>query len=102
MATEKTQSTITCPCCQATLVVDRETLAILYYTEHREKAGGTSFEQALKELKEKEKQKSSLFQKAVDDEKQRRALLGKKFEELQRHAADNPDAPRPERPFDFE
>ena len=102
MATEKTESKITCPCCQATLVVDRETLAILYHTEHREKAGGASFDQALKDLQEKEKSQSSLFQKAVDEEKQRRALLGKKFEELQKHAADNPDAELPPRPFDFE
>lgn len=102
MATEKTESKITCPCCQATLVVDRETLGVLYYTEHREKAGGASFDKALKELQEKEKSKSSLFQKAVDDEKQRRALMSKKFEELQKHAADNPDAEPPPRPFDFE
>ena len=35
------------------LVLDRATLAILYATEHREKAGGASFEAALKDLKEK-------------------------------------------------
>ncbi len=102
MASEKTESKITCPCCQATLVVDRETLAILYYTEQREKAGGASFDQALKDLKEKEKSKGSLFEKAVNEEKQRRALMSKKFEELQKHAADNPDAELPPRPFDFE
>jgi hypothetical protein len=44
---------------------------------------------------------TSRFQQAVADEKQRKALLGKKFAELQKHAADNPDE-RPERPFDFE
>jgi hypothetical protein len=102
MASKKTESKIICPCCQATLVVDRETLGILYHTEHREKAVGASFDQALQELKEKEKSKSSLFQKAVNDEKQRRALMRKKFEELQKHVADNPDAEQPSRPFDFE
>lgn len=101
MATHDEQAKITCPCCQATLVVDRTTLAILYHTEHREKAGGTSFEEALKDLKEKEKQMTSRFQQAMIDEKQRRALLGKKFQELQKHAAEHPDE-RPERPFDFE
>ncbi len=101
MATHDEQAKITCPCCQATLVLDRTTLAMLYYTEHREKAGGASFEAALKDLKEKEKQMTSRFQQAMADEKQRRALLGKKFQELQKHAAENPDE-RPERPFDFE
>lgn len=102
MAPDNAPGKITCPCCQATLVVDRETLAILYVTEHEEKPDTASFNQALEELKEKEQQKSSLFQKAMEEEKQRRSLLGKKFEELQKQAAANPDAPRPSRPFDFE
>jgi hypothetical protein len=101
MATHDEQAKITCPCCRATLVVDRDTLAVLYHEEHREKVSGASLDAALKELKEKEKQMTSRFQQAVADEKQRRALLGKKFAELQKHAADHPDE-RPERPFDFE
>jgi adenine-specific DNA methylase len=102
MATEHETGKITCPCCQAELVIDRETLRILYVTEHREKAGGASFEDALQELKAKEMQKGSRFQQAVDEEKQRRALLNKKFQELQKKAAEEPDAPPPPRPFDFD
>ena len=33
MATNNEPAKISCPCCQATLVIDRETLAILYVTE---------------------------------------------------------------------
>lgn len=102
MATQDEQRKIICPCCQATIVVDPETLGILYVKENREKAGGASFEQALKELKEKEKQMSSRFQQAVTEEKQRRALLGKKFQELRKHAEENPDEELPLRPFDLE
>ena len=102
MATENEEAKITCPCCQATLVVDRDTLGVLYYTEHQGKTSGASFDKALEELKAKEKQKSSRFQQAIAEEKQRRALLGKKFEELQKHVAENPDEPPPARPFDFE
>ena len=102
MAPQDQQEKITCPCCQATIVLDRETLGILYAVEHREKAGGASFEQALKELKDKEKQMSSRFQKAVAEEKQRRALLDKKFQELQKHAAENPDEKPPLRPFELD
>ena len=69
---------LTCPCCQATLVVDRDTMTILYADEHREKAGGASFSQALEDLKAKEQQKSDLFQRAVADEKQRRGPAGQK------------------------
>ncbi|MEE8302583.1 MAG: hypothetical protein V3S24_09140 [Candidatus Tectomicrobia bacterium] len=102
MATHDEQVKITCPCCQATLVLDRESLSILYHTEHREKPDGASFDAALNELKKKEKQMSSRFQQAVSEEKQRKALLTKKFQELQKHAAENPDAEPPPRPFDFE
>jgi len=101
MATHDEPAKITCPCCQATLVLDRTTLGILYFTEHRVKAGGASFEKSLQDLKEKEKQKSSRFQQAMEEEKQRKALLGKKFQELRKQADTNPDD-RPLRPFDFE
>jgi hypothetical protein len=100
MATHDAQAKITCPCCQATLVVDRETLGILYATEHREKAGGASFEASLKDLKEKEKQKSSRFQQAMAEEKQRQALRGKQFQELLKNAEQSDE--RPLRPFDLD
>jgi hypothetical protein len=102
MATNNEPAKISCPCCQATLVIDRETLAILYVTEHRVKAGGASFEKSLQDLKEKEKQKSSRFQQAFEEEKQRKALLGKKFQELRKHADTNPDNRPPLRPFDLD
>ncbi len=101
MATNDEPAKILCPCCQTTLVVDRTTLGILYVTEPRVKAGGASFEQSLQDLKAKEKQTSSRFQQAIEEEKQRKALLGKKFQELRKHADANPDE-RPARPFDFE
>lgn len=102
MATSNETAKLICPCCQATLVVDRDTMSILYAEAHREKAGGTSFNQALEDLKAKEEKKSSLFQQAIAEEKQRRALLGKKFEQLQKKAAEDPDAPLPPRPFELE
>ena len=102
MASQESQVKVTCPCCQATLVLDRESLGVLYHMENREKPDSASFDTALKELKEKEKQMSSRFQQAVTEEKQRKALLAKKFRELQKHAAENPNAERPPRPFDFE
>ena len=102
MATHDEPAKITCPCCQATLVIDRTTFGILYVTEHRVKAGGASFEKSLQDLKEKKKQKSSRFQQAVEEEKQRKALLGKKFQELRKKADTDPDERPPLRPFDFE
>src|SRR5215468_10906196 len=101
MATQDEPAKITCPCCQATLVIDRATLGILYATEHRVRAGGASFEKSLQDLKDKEKQKGSRFQQAVE-ERQRKALLGKKFQELRKKADTDPDERPPLRPFDFE
>jgi hypothetical protein len=102
MATNDETVKISCPCCQATLVVDRATLGILYFTEHRVKAGGASFEKSLENLKEKEKQKSSRFQQAMEEEKQRKALLGKKFQELRKQADSHPEDRPPLRPFDLD
>ena len=102
MATHDEPVKITCPCCQATLVVDRTTFGILYVTEHRVKAGGASFEKSLQDLKDKEKQKNSRFQQAMEEEKQRKALLGKKFQELRKQADTNPDERPPLRPFDLD
>jgi len=102
MAAQDEPAKISCPCCQATLVIDRETLALLYFTEHRVKAGGASFEKSLQDLKEKEKQKSSRFQQAFEEEKQRKALLGKKFQELRKHADTHSDDRPPLRPFDLD
>jgi hypothetical protein len=101
MAAENEPAKLTCPCCQAILVIDRETLAILYATEHRVKAGGVSFEQSLQDLREREKQKSGRFQQAVAEEKARKALLGKKFQELRKEADATPSE-RPVRPFDLD
>lgn len=101
MAEEKETAKLTCPCCQATLMVDRETLGILYATENRVRAGGASFEQSLQDLKEREKEKSGRFQQAVAEEKARKALLGKKFQEL-RKEADGTPIERPVRPFDLD
>ena len=95
MAEEKETAKLTCPCCQATLMVDRKTLGILYATENRVRAGGASFEQSLQDLKEREKEKSGRFQQAVAEEKARKALLGKKFQELRKEAERHADrAPR--------
>jgi hypothetical protein len=102
MAAKDEPAKIHCPCCQATLVLDRETLALLYFTEHRVKAGGTSFEKSLQDLKAKEKQKGSRFQQAFEEEKQRKALLGKKFQELRKQADTQADERPPLRPFDLD
>jgi hypothetical protein len=100
MATDNEPAKISCPCCQATLVIDRETLAILYVTEHRVKAGGASFEKSLQDLKDKEKQKSSRFQQAFEEEKQQPGPARQKISELRKQADTNPDD-RPLRPFDL-
>ena len=101
MADQKATAKLTCPCCQATLTVDRETLGILYATENRVRAGGASFEQSLQDLKDREKDKNGRFQQAVAEEKARKALLGKKFQELRREADTTPTQ-RPVRPFDLD
>ena len=70
-------------------------------TENRVRAGGASFDRSLQDLKEREKEKSGRFQQAVAEEKARKALLGKKFQELRKEADETPTE-RPLRPFDLD
>jgi hypothetical protein len=101
MASNDEPAKIACPCCNAILTIDRDTFSILFVNENRPRAGGATFEQSLQDLKAREQQKSTRFQQAMAEEKQRKALLGKKFQELQKQAEANPQE-RPLRPFDLE
>jgi hypothetical protein len=87
---------ITCPCCQATLLVDAETGLVL---NAHEKKSGYSFEDALQQVKHRKEKADELFQKAVEDEKKRQSSLEDKF----RKALELKDQlEEPSRPWDMD
>lgn len=88
---------VTCPCCETLLVIDPETGALLreqrvHKREHK------SLDDALENVAAKRRDSENQFARALEDQKNRDAILEKKFEEARRRAADSTDPPP--RPFD--
>jgi len=88
---------VTCPCCETLLVIDPETGAIL--REQRVlKRGHKSLDDALESVAAKKRESENRLDRALEEEKNRDAILEKKFEEARRRAANSTDPPP--RPFD--
>ena len=93
----KNRIEITCPCCQAKLLVDASTGLVI----HSEAKKATySFDDALKKEQERKSRSDALFAKAVEDEKRRHDSLEDRFQEALR-SKDELDEPPP-RPFDLD
>ena len=88
---------VTCPCCETLLVIDPETGAIL--REQRVlKREHKSLDDALESVAAKKRESENRLDRALEEEKNRDAILEKKFEEARRRAANSTDPPP--RPFD--
>ena len=88
---------VTCPSCQASLVVDPKTGLVLHSEEH---GSEYSFESALEDVKGKKGQTEAKFQKAFSDEKARHQAMEDKFREALQ-SQDELDDPPP-KPWDFD
>ena len=87
---------VTCPCCQAKLLVEPETGLVL---KSQAKKVDYSLENALQEEKRKKDQADDLFNQVFQDEKRRQDSLEEKF----RKALDSKDElDDPTRPWDFD
>ena len=91
---------VPCPCCQAVLIVDPATGAVL---SHEAPAGApkTDMEEALKALREGKSRREDVFRQSLSVEKNKSDVLKKKFDEAVRKAKENPDAPLPPREIDL-
>src|SRR5262245_10718223 len=90
----------TCPCCQATLVIDANLRRIV---RHEEPVRGDRPElsDAHRLLAEEAARREALFEQSVVAEKTRGDALAKRFEEALRQAKDEPIT-RPTRDFDLD
>ena len=90
--------TITCPCCEAKITLDRITGAVL---AHEKPSGpSTTFEEAVSDEKKRRQDAEDRFSQAVREQENREEIWDKKFKEaLQR--AEKDDKPPP-RPFEFD
>ncbi len=84
MADKPARLGVTCPCCQATLLVEPSTGLVL---RSQEKKSDYSLEDALQKEKERKGQADAMFAEAFENEKRRYHSLEEKF----RKALDSKD-----------
>jgi hypothetical protein len=91
---------VICPCCEATLVIDAQTGALLAHEEKAKKLG--SFEDLKSELEKKKEAREQLFAQEQQAMKDRERLLEEKFKEAMKRAGGS-DAGKPfKNPLDFD
>jgi hypothetical protein len=100
MARLKSEIELTCPCCQATLVVDTNLGRII---EHKEPPNPNRPElsEAARILAEQAARRDALFEQSVQDEKTRGDALSRRFEEALKQANKEPVS-KPLRGFDLD
>ena len=100
MAKLKSELEVTCPCCQATLVVD---LNLGRVVGHKEPDRGNKPELSNAQgiLAAEAARREAIFQQSVDSEKTRGDALSKRFDEALRQAKEEP-VTKPVRDFDLD
>ncbi len=100
MAKLQTEFEITCPCCQATLVVDADLRRVVRHTDP-ERADKPQLDDAHRILADAKARRESLFEQSVQSERTRGDALSKRFEEALKQAREEPIT-KPSRDFDLD
>lgn len=100
MGTLRTEYELTCPCCQATLVIDEGLRRVVRHVEP-ERADRPKLDDAHRILAEEKARRDALFDLAVQSEKTRGDALSRRFEEALKQAKDEPIT-KPSRDFDLD
>jgi hypothetical protein len=93
---------ILCPCCEAKLQIDPVLKAVISHEEHQRPKSVEDIAAAVQKLKGEEARRAQAFEKSFEDHKSHHKVLERKFDELLKQAKENPDAPAPRKPFDFD
>jgi hypothetical protein len=96
----RTEFDVTCPCCQATLVIDEGLKRVVRHIEP-ERADKPRLDDAHRILEEEKARRDALFSQSVESEKTRGDALSRRFEEALRQARDEPVS-KPTRDFDLD
>lgn len=91
-----------CPCCGAVLKVDPETHGVISHVAPVKPKTFADFDAAAKAMREQEGRKNSIFQQAIDAEKNKASLLEKKFQDAVKKAKENPQEGPMIRDFDLD
>jgi|SRR5438034_2208930 len=100
MARLKSELEVTCPCCQATLVIDTNLGRVVSHKEP-ERGDKPELSDAERILAEQAARREAMFQQSVDSEKTRGDALSKRFEEALKQARQEP-VTKPMRDFDLD
>lgn len=92
---------IICPCCEATIVVDRATGVVLHHAEKKDPARAGSIAEIMQGLAAKKESSERLFDREMSSMKDRERLLDEKLQEAVRRAKESKDE-KPIRPIDLE
>jgi hypothetical protein len=92
---------ITCPCCEATIVVDRATGIVLHHAEKKDPNKAGSIAEIMQGLADKKRSSEDIFQREMSSMKDRERLLDEKLQEAVRRAKEQGDE-KPIRPIDLE
>ena len=100
MSRLKSEIEVTCPCCQATLVVDTNLNRVVSHQEP-ERGDKPELSEAARIVAEQAARREAMFQQSVESEKTRGDALSKRFEEALRQAKQEPIT-KPMRDFDLD
>jgi hypothetical protein len=100
MARLKSELELSCPCCRATLVFDRNLDRIVEHKE-AERTDKPELSEADRIVAAEAARRDALFEQSVEAEKTRGDALSKRFEEALRQARQEPIT-RPRRDFDLD
>lgn len=89
--TEAGRWTIVCPCCDAKLVVDAATGAIISHEEKQKNLA--SFEEMARGLEKQKETREQLFEQELNSMKNRERILDEKFREAMKRADAEKDKP---------
>lgn len=96
----KSEIEVTCPCCQATLVIDTNLSRVVSHKEP-ERGNKPELSEAQRILAEEAARREAIFQQSVETEKTRGDALSRRFEEALRQAREEPIT-KPTRDFDLD
>lgn len=82
---------IKCPCCEALLIVDSITGAVLSHEE--QKAPTASFDDLLGNLGKQKEQREKIFEQEMQSQKDRERILEEKFKEAMKKAGESGSEP---------
>jgi hypothetical protein len=83
--------TILCPCCEAALIIDAQTGALLSHEEKKKVLG--SFEDLKENLAKQKEARENIFAQEMSSMKDRERLLEEKFKEAMKRAENEPLTP---------